>query len=596
MSGTAAEVRRPRILHRLNVPARDGVELCTDVYLPATEGAHPTVVARTPYGRSRPFHMHLARQLSELGLCFLAQDCRGRYSSGGEYDLGLEERDTFDTLAFVREQPWSNGKVALLGISVSTLSNLRAAASPPPEGVEIAGLVNLMGVIDAHSLFYRGGALVLHWALPWVTLMSPAHVGRSGWQELPWREIFEKRPLSRLVEETQGNREIWNNVIVRPTRNEIWEGVSSLPGLAEIAAPSLSLGGWHDFLLGHTLEGFRRMDGMAGEAGGAGAAVAAGGEGDDRHQLVIGPWNHLNLFYSFRGAHQGEKAHLDLLRLVGSWLQRWLLPEARARQREPKVLLSLLGGECWIGAESFPPAQARPESYYLASGGAAGSARGDGRLVAAAPPRAGRDVFVYDPDNPVPSVGGALWPFPAAGLDAGPADQAEIEEREDVLVYTSEPLEHDLFVVGPVAAELWVASSARDTDFTAKLVDLEPSGRAMIVQDGIQRARYREGQDRELLLEPHRPVLLHIDLDATAYRFAAGHCLRLEIASSNFPRYDKHPNHSGELHTVTGSTVAHQTVFHGGNTLSRLTLAVLEREQVEKLVYRTDGAPSRSDA
>lgn len=587
MTASPTENVRPRILPRVRVPARDGIGLTTDVYLPAVAEPRPTVVARTPYGRSRPFHMHLARHLSDLGLCFVAQDCRGRYASEGRYDLNLEERDTYDTLDWLRQQPFSSGKVALLGISVSTFSNLRAAASELPPGIEIAALVNLMGVVDAHSLFYRGGALVLHWALPWVTLMSPAHAGRSGWMELPWREIFDRRPLARLAGDTAGEEELWKNVVSRSLRDWAWEEVSALPGLQRIDAPTLSLGGWHDFLLGHTLEGFAGLD----------------REGQDsRHRLVIGPWNHQNLFYSFRGAQAGEKAHLDLLRLVGGWLRRQLLappaeadgePEASA---EPRVLLSLLGADCWIGADRFPLAEAAEESFYLESDGAANSARGDGRLSRAAPPRAGRDHFAYDPENPVPTCGGSLWPFSPLGLNAGPADQSAIEEREDVLVYTGEPLDTELVLVGKIAVELWVASSARDTDFTAKLVDVDRLGRAMIVQDGITRARYREGAGRELLLEPQRPCLVRIELDATAYRFAAGHRLRLEVSSSNFPRYDRHPNSSGPLHTAQATTVAQQTVFHGGNTRSRLILTTLDPGLVARKVWRPEGEAGGADA
>lgn len=581
MTAPPPENRRPRILPRTRVPARDGVGLATDVYLPAVEERRPTVVARTPYGRSRPFHMHLARQLSELGLCFVAQDCRGRYASEGKYDLNLEERDTYDTLEWVGRQPWSDGRVALLGISVSTFSNLRAAANPLPPGIEIAALVNLMGVVDAHSLFYRGGALVLHWALPWVTLMSPAHAGRSGWMELPWREIFERRPLARLAADTAGEEELWKNVVSRSLRDWAWEEVSALPGLARIDVPTLSLGGWHDFLLGHTLEGFAGLD----------------KEGrDPRHRLVIGPWNHQNLFYSFRGAQEGEKAHLDLLRLVGGWLRGRLLGGPEQPAAEPRILLSLLGADCWIGAESFPPSGSIDTSFYLGSDGAANSARGDGRLNGAAPARAGRDHFSYDPENPVPTCGGSLWPFSPLGLEAGPADQSAIEERNDVLVYTGEPLEEELVVVGKIGVELWVASSARDTDFTAKLVDLDPLGRAMIVQDGITRARYREGADREMLLEPQRPCLVRIDLDATAYRFAAGHRLRLEVSSSNFPRYDNHPNSSGPLHTAQATTVAQQTVFHGGNTPSRLVLSTMGPEEVARRVWRPEGGARGGDA
>lgn len=562
----AAGAVRPRVLPRLAVVARDGVELCTDVYLPDTDEARPTVVVRTPYGRNRPFLMQLGRRLSDRGFCFLAQDCRGRYGSGGSYDLALEEHDAHDTLAWLAAQEWSTPAVALLGVSVSCLSNFRAAARTPPQGVEIAAQVSLMGVLDAHSLFYRGGALVLHWALPWVTLMSPRYGGRSGWMELPWDELFRRRPLAALAAATGGDEELWRVVVTRPTRGPEWEQVSALDEVGRTTVPTLLLSGWHDFLLGHTLRAFE--------------ALRGGGGG----RLVVGDWNHQSLFYSFRAAREGETAHLDLLVLVCDWLAARLDPgAAEAGDDAPPVLCWVYGAGRWIAARSFPPPGARAEAWHVTSGGDARTALGDGRLVRHPPPRAGHDAFVYDPEDPAPTAGGSLWQFDAAGLAPGPADQSAVEERPDVLVYTSDPLPAELTVVGPVRVELWVASSVRDTDFTAKLVDVDPAGIPRIVQDGIQRARYREGTAREVPLEAQRPQRLAVELDATAYRFAAGHRLRLEVSSSNFPRYDPHPNTAGPLHAATGSAVAHQTVFHGGDTPSRLLLTVVDAEAFERL-------------
>ena len=576
MTPPVANGARPRILPRVAVAARDGVELCTDVYLPDTAEARPAVVVRTPYGRNRPFLMHLGRRLSDRGFAVVMQDCRGRYSSGGTYELNQEDPDTHDTLAWLGEQEWSTGSVALLGVSVACLSNFRAAARTPPAGVAVEALVGLMGVLDAHSLFYRGGALVLHWALPWVTLMSPAHGGRSAWLQQPWNEIFRRRPLARLAADTRGNEELWSRVVTWPVRAPGWESISALDDVGRIEVPTLLMSGWNDFLLGHTLRAYQSL-------------AAGGGAGD--HRMVVGDWNHQSLFYSFRAAQEGETTHLDLLSLVCDWLARRLLADGEAEAgEEPPVLCQVLGTGRWIASGHFPPAEAREEAWHLASGGGARTAGGDGRLERGAPPRGGHDTFSYDPEDPVPSVGGALWQFEPAGLLPGPADQSEVEDRPDVLVYTGEPLEADLVVAGPVRVELWVASSVRDTDFTAKLVDVDPAGVPRIVQDGIQRARYRDGSAREVPLEPQEPVRLTVDLDATAYRFAAGHRVRLEVSSSNFPRYDRHPNTAGPLHSATASAVAHQTVFHGGATPSRLLLRVLPAEAFARLAAAADAA------
>ncbi len=584
----ALPAARARILPQLAVPLRDGVELCTDVYLPAAEEPRPAVVVRTPYGRSRPFIMHLAQRLSGCGFCCVAQDCRGRHGSGGTYNLDLEEPDTRDTLTWLGEQAWSSGKVALLGISVSSFPNLRVAASPPPAGIEIAALVSLMGVVDLHSLFYRGGALVLHWALPWVTLMSASHRGGSpSWLRLPWPEIFRSQPLVDLPRLTQGNQELWQRILTRPTRDWAWDQVSAVDRLRSIAAPSLFLSGWRDFVLGQTLHGFPLL---GNDVSGSSA----------HHRLVVGNWDHQSLFYSFRKAKQGDTNHLDLLQLVGAWLERWLVPDgtaqaAAATADEPNVLLYVLGAQRWIRSSQYPPAEAQLVSWYLTADQPANTAQGQGRLVEQAPTQSGQDHFVYDPQNPVPSAGGAMWQFDPAGLVPGPTDQTEIETRPDVLVYTSAPLANELIVVGPITVELWASSSVADTDFTAKLVDVEPSGCALIVQDGIQRARYRAGETREVLLEPQRPHCLQLKLEAMAYRFAPGHRLRLEVSSSNFPRYDRHPNSAGPLHAVVGFAPAEQTVWHGGSTLSRLILSVLESAQVSAMTWHPHASDEAGD-
>ena len=575
MTPAVAAGTRPRILPRLAVTTRDGVELCTDVYLPAGGEPWPTVVVRTPYGRNHPFLMNLGRRLSDGGIAFLVQDCRGRYSSGGRYELAAEDGDTHDTLAWLGAREWSTGSVALLGISIGCLSNFRAAAHTPPEGIEIDALVGMMGVLDAHSLFYHGGALLLHWALPWVTLMSPAHGGRSSWLQLPWKEIFRRPPLERLAAATGADEEMWRHVVSSPTRGPAWTPISALEDVGRIEVPTLLMSGWNDFLLGHTLRAFR--------------ALTEGRAATD-HRLVVGDWDHQNLFYSFRAAQQGETNHLDLLTLVCDWLAGRLTPGAsRAEEGGPPVRCQVLGAGCWIGSDHFPPAEARGVEWYLASGGDARTAHGDGRLLAEPAARSGHDTFVYDPEDPVPSIGGALWQFEPAGLHPGPADQSAVEDRPDVLVYTSEPLAAELAVVGPLSVELWVSSSVRDTDFTAKLVDVDPAGCPRIVQDGIQRTRYREGPAREVPLEPHQPCRLTVEMDATAYRFAAGHRLRLEVSSSNFPRFDRHPNTAGPLHTATASAVAHQTLFHGGGTPSRLLLSVLDRDALDRLALPAGG-------
>lgn len=566
---------QPRILPRQPVRTRDGIELCTDVYLPAGGGPAPTVVARTPYGRALPTLLKMAMRLNRCGLAVVLQDCRGRYRSGGTYDWRREENDTYDTLAWIAQQGWADGTVGLYGMSITAHPNFFIAAAPWPSGVDIRAMVAIMGAIDLHRMFYRGGALVLHWALPWLTMMEPAHMGRNTWQGWPWREIFRHLPLETSLERQGLHVESWTATLASPAAGGMWEALDATPRVAGLAVPTLHLSGWLDFMLGQTLAGYQSM--------------AGGSEGGSNHQkLVIGPWDHHSLFASF-GKTEAEAARPDLLELVADWYERWLVPAAeKVGEREDQskgpsesyVLLYLQQDSSWLTADRYPLPELRIEDWYLASDGDAPGPDGAGRLTRQPATQLGRDVFRYDPDDPVPTTGGALWPFPAAGLRAGEADQTEVEQRPDVLIYTSPALTADLTVVGAAEVELWAATSARDTDFTAKLVDVDPLGVPRIVQDGILRGRFHRSPHQATLLTPHQPYRMVISLPATARRFRRGHRIRLEIASSNFPKYDRNLN-TADWPPVSRGMLASQTIFHGAAMASRLRLPVLPSSHAE---------------
>lgn len=571
-ASAAPAATRPRILPRLEITTRDGVTLATDVFLPEANEPRPTVVLRTPYGRSRPFLLLLAHKLSEAGICAVLQDCRGRYQSGGTFDLKREEGDTYDTLEWLAGQEWTTGDVGLMGISIATYSNFLTAARALPRGVRVKTLVSVMGVVDCHRVFFRNGALVLHWALPWVTLISDRHMGRTLWANGQWERLVRHLPLATAVDSTRGNGTIWRELVSRPAAGGIWESLSAVEQMTDLDVPCLHLGGWYDFLLSQTLLGYRSMT-----------------EQGAQQRLVVGAWNHLTVFSAF-GPEKGDGAgadgtHLDLMEMVLSWYRKWL-GLGTDESSDEGVLLFLLEERAWIRTDRYPPAETVVQDWYLTSGGRANTARGDGRLVARAPEEAGYDTFTYDPQDPVPTSGGAVWPFRSLGLEPGPADRSVVEDRSDVLVYTSEPLAEDLFVVGQLTVVLWAATSARDTDFTAELVDVDPLGVARLVQDGLIRGRFRESLARESLLELHRPYRFALDLEATAYKFRAGHRLRLAISSSNFPKFDRNLNTAADAFTGRSSLVARQTVFHGGETASRLRLPILPREAFEALRWQ----------
>jgi hypothetical protein len=572
-----------RVLPRQQVPTRDGVVLCTDLYFPEREGARPTILVHTPYGRQMLFLLLLAQRLTESGFCVALQDSRGRYQSGGTFSMDREETDSLDTLEWLSRQPWCSGRVGLVGISLSSLPNLIASAAEPPAGTEVSALVNIMGSVDAHRSFYRNGALIHHWALPWSTLIGRQRMGRADWAGIDWHRAFLHEPIEEAAAQTGGNEELWRKVVAHPAYEGAWQRFSALGRFAEIRAPVLHLGGWFDLLLDQTLLGYRGM------------VESHGGDGP-LQKLLVGPWDHRTIFTSFaagrrKTATDSDDSLLSLLEVVAAWFERWVAPcaelsaAAREVERQPDVALFVMRKRTWLGASSFPLAEAEITDWYLDSEGRANSRSGDGRLTPEKPPVVGRDRFVFDPGDPVPTVGGAVWPFDWGDLAPGPADQSRVEERSDVLIFTGAALEAELTIVGPLELELWIASTARDTDFTAKLVDVDPRGTPRVVQDGIVRARFRESIRHEEFLAPNRPHRLVIDLQATAYCFRAGHRLRLEVSSSNFPKFDRNLNTAAPLHSVRGGMVADQTVFHGGTFASRLRLPVVPPERFERLVW-----------
>jgi putative CocE/NonD family hydrolase len=326
--------------------------------------------------------------------------------------------------------------------------------------------------------------------------------------------------------------------------------------------PALHITGWYDTLVNGTLENFTGLR--------AGAATERARKGQ---RLIVGPWTHAR---PSRGSTKvgdvdfGPEAGLDSQDLMARWFDHWLKDGDPAIVNGPPVRIFVMGENTWRDEQEWPLARARATKYFLQSGGQANTSDGDGRLSNDAPGDQPADAFVYDPWDPVPT--GAL-----GGYSRIPSDQRAIEQRSDVLVYTTEPLATDVEITGPISLTLWVASSARDTDFTGKLVDVWPDGTARALTDGILRARYRNGKARPELLTPDEPVEITIDLGATSNLFRAGHRIRLEVSSSNFPRFDRNPNTGGVIGKDGELRRARQRVFHDARRPSYLTLPIVPR-------------------
>ncbi len=559
------------------VPMRDGVRLATDVY--RIEGAPPSpvLVARTPYDKNNVLMgtgFDIMRAV-QAGYVVVIQDVRGRYASEGEfYPMVHETNDGVDTFAWAASQSWSSGVVGTFGGSYLGATQLLPAREGPPA---LRAMVPSVTFADMYGgCAYQGGAKVLH-DLRWVVQdIIPGEIRRRAMrgeqppeEALPdVNEALSGLPLAAhpLIAKLAPFYRDW---LAHAAADDYWRAISPCSGYEGIVVPVLNIGGWYDIFLGSTFELYRGIR----ERGGSEAARRYS-------RVVVGPWTHTNFTGSFPERDFGPSASsmaIDLMGLQLRWFDRWLKGVRNGVEDEPPVKIFVMGVDRWRDEQDWPLPGTQYRSYYLHSGGTANSLRGDGILSTELPADEPADVYMYNPMRPVPTVGGQVL-LPGAN-SMGPRDQREVEVRDDVLVYTTQTLDKPLEVIGPIELRLFVSSSARDTDFTAKLVDVFPDGRAIILTEGILRARYRNSLETTELLEPDRIYELRIDLWATANVFLPGHRIRLEVSSSNFPRFNRNSNTGGYIANEPASEYrpAVNRVWHDSAHPSRLVLPVIER-------------------
>jgi putative CocE/NonD family hydrolase len=411
------------------------------------------------------------------------------------------------------------------------------------------------------GLIWRGGAFNIGVLLTWGLMTS----GRTlqTLQEIDWVDAFRRLPLEDAAADAAQDLPFWRDWLEHPTRDPYWDGVDAEARLGAVTAPAIVMGGWYDLYADDASRQFELLRTL-------GATPEARAS-----RLVMGPWPHsLSASTLAGGVDFGNRALFDLDLLEERWFDRWLRDVRNGVDEEPAAKLFVMGAGEWRDASAWPLQQTEWQTWYLHSGGSAATLRGDGTLSQAAPGDEPADTFVYDPEFPVPTNGGPNCCSPEI-VPWGAYDQRGIEMRSDVLVYTSEPLARDLEVIGPVRVVLFAATDGPDTDWTAKLVDVRPGGFAMNLCDGILRGRFRDGFDEERLAEPGEVLRYEIDLMATANLFRAGHRIRLEVSSSNFPRFDRNPNTGGPIGREHRVRQARQTVVHAGTRASHVVLPVI---------------------
>jgi uncharacterized protein len=568
------------------VAVRDGVELATDAWIPSVTPA-PTLLVRLPYGKDLPQLLAYALvpnvfALVEAGYAVVYQDCRGTWRSGGEFVPMLSEpNDGADTVAWLLRQPWCDGNIGSYGPSYLGFTQWASVSG----GAPVKAIAPAVTTTDYYTApwFSEGGAASWHTLQSWSTQMAMVEalrqVGRGSGDAQLLAELVammaDPQPhLAAMPSSRQPAMEKvwpwWAEFLSHPARDAFWQGLSVIDQAEQVTVPALHIGGWFDIFVSNTARSFTELRARAGTE-----------DAREGQRLIIGPWDHLNatgIYPDRRFGLAGDAISQDLTGQHVRFFDRWLRGRRGALDGSAPVKIFVMGIDRWRDEQDWPLPDTRYVRYYLRGSGRANTAAGDGELSPEAPAETATETFLYDPRRPVPSLGGRVM-LPTTANAAGPVDQRPVEDRDDVLCFTSPALTEPLEVTGHVKLTLFASSSAPDTDFTGKLVDVFPDGRAMFLTDGIIRARYRNSLAEPELLTPGEPYKFSMDLSVTSNVFLPGHRIRLEVSSSNFPRFDRNTNTGGVIadESEDQATVAVNRVLHGPGYLSQLTLPVISR-------------------
>jgi putative CocE/NonD family hydrolase len=569
----AAEHYAVRVERDVSAKMRDGVTLRADIYRPDAEGKFPVLLQRTPYNKSS-WSMNFAYLAATRGYIVVIQDVRGRYTSEGDwYPFIHEAEDGYDTVEWVAALPYSNGKVGMFGGSYVGATQMLAATAHPPH---LAGICPVDTASNYHDGWtYQGGAFEQWFDESWASALAQDTLNRSvqkstnariGEDVLPLTTypLFNLPAAGVVNASTPSLAPYFLDWLTHPAYDDYWKRLNLEDHYPDIRVPALHIAAWYDIFLGGSLRNFAGLK-----------ARAATEEARNGQCLLVTIGGH---------AGGGRKiGDLDFGPEAAKYEEddptlRWYDFLFKGMQNDfatgMPVTIFVMGSNQWRQEDDWPLARAKTTKYFLHSQGSANSSRGNGSLSTSAPASEPADKFTYDPGKPVPTTGGPLC-CDAVHLAPGPKDQRAVEERDDVLSYSTPPLEHDLEVTGPVRLEIFASSSAVDTDFTAKLVDVYPDGSAINITEGILRAKYRDSQETPTLLTPGKVYSLAIDLWATSNVFRAGHRIRLEISSSNFPRFDRNLNTGESAATSAKWASATNTILHDAAHPSALLLPVV---------------------
>ena len=588
---------------KVMMPMRDGIRLCTDIYRPKTDEAVPVVFSRTPYnfnswrdGEESTRTYRRALDWVEKGYAYVVQNERGRYFSEGQWDiLGTPTTDGYDAFTWLAEQDWCNGKIATIGCSSTAEWQMAVAALDHPAHAAMvpqgfgAG-VGRVGPFYEQGNWYRGGAMQMLF-IAWLygvqnDRIRPTFPADATQEELirnsryfdlaperpsvDWSQALRHLPVQDIIKNVDGPEGIFEDMIRRKPDDPLWYQGGLYHDDMPFGVPSFWFVSWFDVASSPNIALFNHVREQADDP-----------EVRDNQYLIIAPVLHCRFTRASEKTMVGDldvgDARLNYDEQINAWFDYWLKEDKSKEPEMPRVQYYTMGSNKWQSADQWPPADAEMLPFYLTSGGKANTLFGDGRLDSGGAPESDQpDTFKYDPMLPVPSVGGNVC-CTGNAIEAGSYDQQDLEQREDILVYSTEPLTEGVEVSGFIEATLYVSSDVRDTDFTIKLIDVYPDGRAFNLDETILRARYREGFDKEVFMDAGQVYKLEMSPMSTSNYFAEGHRIRIEVSSSNFPRFTRNLNTGGNNFDESEGVVATNSVHHSQEYPSQIRLPIVKQ-------------------
>lgn len=538
-----------KVWYHLMVPMRDGVRLATDVYLPSEEGRFPTLLVRDIYGNgSDATRQRYAKFATANGYAFVFQQSRGRFDSEGQWYPYFDEiNDGDDTLTWISDQSWSDEQVGMFGTSYLGSVQWLAAVNGNPALTAIAPAMSPGNYY--RDVAYPGGAFSLLSRARW----GIGLVGSRTITMFPvdWIGGIGHLPIENLAASVGFNVQHFQDWLAHPSYDNYWQPLNLEARAPEMSVPALNFGGWYDVFLRSTIGSYQTMTEQAA------SRAARNGQ-----RLVIGPWPHGWNVRQTGDIDFGEDAVIEVEALLVDWFDYWM-KDGPAPDSAP-IRLFIMGENVWRDEQEWPLARTDYRAMYLHT---------DGSFSENAPTGEGALHYTYDPADPVSTLGGNIME-PSL---RGPYDQSPLDDREDVLRFVSAPFETATEITGPISAEIYATTDARDTDFMAKLIVVKPDGMAFNLVDGVIRARYREGFEKEKLIEPGETYLYTIDLWATSYLLSPGDRLRVDITSSNYPRLARNLNTGARFAKTAEMKVAHQTIHLSDESPSRIILPFIPR-------------------